>query len=66
MAIRNQDDDYNWVLLRNLRQPCSLGDEDDGGTTRPKRADKFIDLATLVAGFAGVILLIDAVVIALR
>jgi hypothetical protein len=66
MAIRNQDDDYNWVLLRNLRQPRSLSEEDDDSTTTPRLGDRLIEIATVVAGFAGVILLIDAVVIALR
>jgi hypothetical protein len=66
MAIRHQDDDYNWVLLRNLRQPPRSLSEEDDSTTTPKRADRLIELATVVAGFAGVILLIDAVVIALR
>ena len=62
MAIRNHDDDYYWAFERNLR-PAPTRD-DDG--TKPKLSETLIELATIVAGFAGVILLIDAVVTALN
>lgn len=61
MAIRMDDDDYNWVLARNLR-----GREMEDADTVPRFSDRLVEWATVVAGFAGVMLLIDAVVIALR
>ena len=64
MAVRNHDDDYCWVFERNLRPWCTLTREDD--SPRPILSDTLIELATLVAGFAGVILLVDAVVTALN
>jgi hypothetical protein len=65
MAIRNDDDDYDWVLQRNLR-PIPAPRADDEGSTQPVLADTLIKVATAVAGFAGVMLLVGAVVTAFR
>jgi len=54
--------DYYWAFERNLRAAPTR--DDDG--TKPKLSETLIELATIVAGFAGVILLIDAVVTALN
>lgn len=63
MAIRHDDDDYDWVFGRNLRQH-SLRDEDYHVSSPQK--DTLIELALTLGGFVGVILLISAALTALR
>lgn len=63
MATRNDHDDYDWVFRRNLRQRLH-GEEEY--TTPPQLGDTLVELALMVAGFAGVIFLITAVLGALR
>ena len=65
MAIRNDHDDYDWVFRRNLRQRY-LHSDDDYGLPQPRLGDTLIELATTIAGFVGVILLVYAVLGAFR
>lgn len=64
MAIRNDHDDYDWVSRRNLRQRGLHGDGDYGSP--PQLSNTLLELAILISGFAGVIMLIYAVLGALR
>jgi hypothetical protein len=66
MAIRNDPSDYEWATARNLRRgPVHHADDDDCGSM-PVLSDTLMELAVAVAGFAGVVLVIYAVVHALR
>ena len=64
MAVRNDHDDYDWVSRRNLRQRPVHSDDDYG--VAPRLGDTLIELATMIAGFVGVILLVYAVLGAFR
>jgi len=63
MAIRNDHDDYDWAVRRNLRQSLHGSEE---YRTPPRLGDTLIELTAMVAGFAGVILVILAVLGAFR
>ena len=64
MAVRNDHDDYDWVSRRNLRQRGLHGEDDY--RSPPQLGNTVFELAILVSGFAGVILLIYAVLGALH
>ena len=64
MAFRNDENDYGWVIERNLRPRRSRADEDNG--PHAKLSDRLVEWTTVAAGLAGVILLIDAVITALN
>ena len=63
MAVRNDHDDYDWALRRNLRRALH-GEEDYGAP--PRLGGTLMELALMIGGFVGVILLISAVLGALR
>jgi hypothetical protein len=65
MAIRNDHDDYDWAVRRNLRQR-PLQRDDDYGRPPPRLGDTLTELAMTIAGFVGVILLVYAVLGAFR
>lgn len=65
MAIRNDASDYEWAAARNLRRTPANDTDDDCGSM-PVLSDTLMELAIAVAGFAGVVLVIYAVVNALR
>jgi hypothetical protein len=60
MAIRNDPDDYAWVMARNLRRMIASDERDDG--SRPLLKDRLASAATVAAGCAGVMLMIGALV----
>lgn len=64
MAIHYEHEDYAFALRRDSRRRGSEHDEDHG--TPPRLADTLIELALMAAGFAGVILLVYAVLGAFR
>ena len=58
MAIRNDPDDYAWAVARNLRRTTARNDRGDDSWLR--RKDTLASVAAVAAGFAGVLLMIGA------
>jgi hypothetical protein len=56
MAIRNDPDDYAWAVARNLRRTSN----DHADRSRSLLKDRLAASVTIVAGFAGVLLMIGA------
>jgi hypothetical protein len=58
MAIRNDPDDYAWAVARNLRRVTARNERADD--SRPLLKDRLAASAAVAAGFAGVLLMIGA------
>lgn len=66
MAIRNDDDNYDWAMSRERRFGALHGlDENDYGAP-PALKDTLLELAMTFAGFVGIILIIYACLGAFR
>lgn len=62
MAIRNDHDDYAWAVARNLRR-TTASDERDDDLPLPLK-EVLAALVALAAGFASIVLMIDALLLA--